>query len=306
MSGTRPFDRRALLASGAAAALLAASGVSAASLPRQGGRLRMALSGGARDDVFDPRRLGVYGPSQKSGLFLQVAMVGAIFETLTEIASDGTLRGELATSWRSNAEAVIWDFDLREDVRFHNGAPFTSGDLVLLESFANISHVLHNVDRILPLSRHSVRFTLWEPDPQFPFVLANPQLAILPERDLMHAVENGIGTGPYRLRKFDAGRHLIADRVERHYKEGRAAWFDSVELVGIASDAVRAEALRTQMVDVADLSHAADLPDTSRITLLPEEGFMSCAVDKGVALPAQIGGNWPMDNLRAPQRWWMA
>ncbi|MEM6342089.1 MAG: peptide ABC transporter substrate-binding protein, partial [Pseudomonadota bacterium] len=84
------LDRRALFASGAAAAVLAATGISAA--PKRGGRLRAALSGAARTDSWaDPA----------SGLFMRVAGQGILFDTLTEIAADGTLRSELARSWTS-------------------------------------------------------------------------------------------------------------------------------------------------------------------------------------------------------------
>lgn len=300
------IDRRALFASGAAAALLAASGVSAASLPQTGGRLRMALSGARRDDVFDPRRQGPDGGQQRSGLFMQVAMVGVLFETLTEIAADGTLRGELATDWQSNADATSWEFTLRSDVTFHNGRQFTADDLVLFQPFAHPDHVLDTVETVTPIEPHRVRFDLHTADAHLPFKLANPQLCVLPAENTLIAIENGIGTGPYRLRKFDAGRHLIADRLDRHYKDGRAAWFDSVEIVGIASDEVRAEALRDKYVDVADLTHLGDLGDLEALTAVPRDGFMSCVVDDAIALPNHIGEAWPLDNLRAPQRWWMA
>ena len=45
------IDRRLLFTSGAAAALLAATGVSAQAAPRRGGRLRAALSGASRADT---------------------------------------------------------------------------------------------------------------------------------------------------------------------------------------------------------------------------------------------------------------
>ena len=300
------IDRRALFASGAAAALLAASGVSAGSLPRRGGRLRMALSGASREDVFDPRAFGSFAESHSSGLFMQVAMAGVLFETLTEVAADGTLRGELATAWRSNEDATMWEFSLREDVSFHNGAPFTSADVTRLAIHANAHEILDTVERVVVAGEHKVRFDLHTADRHLPFKLANPQLCILPHADVDIAMQQGIGTGPYRLRKFDAGRHLIADRVDRHHKDGQAAWFDVVELVGIASDEVRAEALRDHYVDVADLTHMADVGDVEGLTALPRDGFMNCAVDNCVALPSQIGEAWPLDNLRAPQRWWMA
>ena len=78
------------------------------------------------------------------------------------------------------------------------------------------------------------------------------------------------------------------------------------ELVALSADAVRAEALREHLVDVADLTHAADLGDVSGITMLPEEHFMTTAVDHCVCVPRQVGSRWPLDNLRAAERWWMA
>ncbi len=41
---------------------------------------------------------------QGDGLFMQVARQGLIFDTLTEIAADGTLRGELATAWQGSED----------------------------------------------------------------------------------------------------------------------------------------------------------------------------------------------------------
>ena len=85
------MDRRALFARAAAAALLAATGVSPRRARNAGGRLRMALSGAARSDTW----------VQGDGLFMQVARQGLVFDTLTEVAADGTLRGELATGWQA-------------------------------------------------------------------------------------------------------------------------------------------------------------------------------------------------------------
>ena len=50
------LDRRRLLTSGAAAAVFAASGLSASALPKRGGLLRAALSGASRSDGWDARR----------------------------------------------------------------------------------------------------------------------------------------------------------------------------------------------------------------------------------------------------------
>ncbi len=291
------IDRRALFASGAAAALLAATGVSAQSVPRRGGRLRAALSGALRSDRFDSR--------QEHGLFMDVAMVGTVFDTLTEIAADGTLRGELATNWTVTADARTWVFDLREEVMFHDGAPFTARD-VAASLALHKDTVLIDAEDIKPLSDGRLRVVLKASDPDFPYRLSDPRLIIYPEGNMAAAIAQGIGTGLYRVHKFEAGRQMIGKRVEFHYKDGLSGWFDEVELVALSADAVRAEALRDHYVDVADLTHTADLGEANGITMLPEEHFMTTAVDERIAVPLQIGSRWPLDNLRAAERWWIA
>lgn len=274
----RPLDRRALFATGAAAALLAATGVCAGPLPHRGGKLRLALSGARRDDDW----------VQGDGLFMQVARAGLVYETLTEIAADGTLRGELATGWQSSGDALRWRFDLREGVTFHDGAPFTAADVV--HSLAALGDVRATVP-------HRVEITLNAPDPALPFALATAAHVIRPA----HAPDAGIGTGLYQLRRFAAGQQVIADRVARHHKDGQAGWFDTVELVSVPSASVRAQALAEYLVDGADLTDAAALTGLDDIAV-----FDGHAVLRSVVMPPAIGRNAPLDNLRAAQRWWMA
>lgn len=281
----KTLDRRALFASGAAAALLAATGVSASGGPRRGGRLRIALSGASRDDTW----------LRGDGLFMQVARQGVVFDTLTEIAADGTLRGELATAWTSSVDAREWCFDLRSGVTFHDGRAFTADDVVASAAgFAG-----GEVKAIDPLQ---VLFTLQEPDPILPIRFAQPEYFIRSA----HAPQSGIGTGLYRVTKFDAGRQLIGTRVENHYKDGTAGWFDQVELVSLPAAEVRAEALRDRLVDVADLDTASDLASASDIVLLPNAHAMTHAVWRDIGVPTRLGSDYPMDNLRAPERWWQA
>lgn len=297
MTSRRQIDRRALFASGAAAALLAATGVSAQANPARGGRLRAALSGAKRTDRFDS--------TVDQGLFMQVAMAGAVFDTLTEIAADGTLRGELATGWHGTPDATVWTMDLRAGVFFHDGAPFTSDD-VLASFELHRDMVLSDVEEMSRLSAHRLQVVLSSGDSDFPYRLTDPRLVVYPAANMSAAMQDGIGTGLYRVRKFQPGRHMLARRVESHYKDGMSGWFDEIELVGLSADAVRAEALRENYVDVADLTHTADLGDLTRMTMLPQENFMTAVVDHGIAVPAQIGTKWPLDNLRAAERWWKA
>ena len=279
------IDRRALFSSAAAAALLAATGVGAAGAPQRGGRLRLALSGAARSD--DWRR--------GDGLFMEVARVGLIFDCLTEVAADGTLQPELARQWQADTEGRLWRFDLRKGVTFHDGAPLTATDVV--SSLAGL--IQGDVSAEGP---DRVRIELDLPMPSLPLVLAQPDYVIRPA----HAPETGIGTGLYAVKSFDPGQRLIATRVAQHYKDGRAGWFDEVELTSIPSEAVRSQALRESLVDGADLTDGALLADLTELTVKPDRERPAYALLSEVAQPVQISHLRPLDNLRAAERWWFA
>ncbi|WP_299139728.1 ABC transporter substrate-binding protein [uncultured Tateyamaria sp.] len=253
------IDRRALFASGAAAALLAATGASA--LPQRGGRLRAALS----PDLFD------------------MAVNATVFDNLTEIAADGTMRGELATDWSSDADARVWHFTLRDDVTFHDGTLFDA---------SAVTGLMNGVEM---LDARTVRITLDTPNPSLPYLLAQPGFEI----------RNATGTGLYEVQKLHAGRHFIGTRVDNHWKQG-AGWFDSIEFVQFGADHVRAEALRDGLVDVADVVALDDYADPRDYMKLPGDHAPTHIASRTVAVPVTVGKSWPLDNLRMAERWWMA
>ena len=285
MSGRNSLlDRRALFTTGAAAALLAATGASAGEPPRRGGRLRLALSGATREDTW------VHG----DGLFIQVARQGMIFDTLTEVAGNGILKGELATGWQASEGARQWRFDLRPDVRFHDGSPLTARDVV-----ASLQSLLPQTEISAQGALH-VQITLPLANPGLPLLLSEPRYVIRPA----HAPEAGIGTGLYRLRRFSAGRQVLAERVESHYKDGTAGWFDTVELVSIPAQEVRAQALSERLVDAADLPARPRYRDRGDVTLQTDSAGGISALSGDLRQPPNPGRQAPMDNLRAPERWW--
>lgn len=229
------LSRRRLLGSSIAAGVLAAAGVPAQARARRGGGLRLALGGALASDSWDMRR--------QAGAFMTLAGAGLVFDTLTEIAADGTLTGELAESWTASADARVWTVNLRRGVRFHDGAGFGPEDVIA-------SLALHRdkgsaawplVDPIRDIRRagaHGLRIELAEANADFPYLLSDPRLLIYPAGRIETAMRQGIGTGLYRVEAFEPGVRLLARRVEGHYKDGRAGWFDEVEL--IAEEAVEA------------------------------------------------------------------
>ncbi len=264
------LDRRALFTSGAAAALLAATGVSLDAAPRPGGRLRLAVP--RADDRFD------------------AAVRGAVFDTLTDVGADGVLRPELAVGWDSDASARDWVLRLRPDVTFHDGAAFTAD---------HAAAALQDLPgaQLAAADAHVLQVRLDAPNPQLPYDLADPARAIT--RDGL------IGTGPYQMHSYRPGRHFVGHRVQPHYKDGQAGWFDAVEIVVIPDADVRAEAVRDGFVDVADLPKAATLGDLAQLRLHPDPARATLAARQSVGMPRRIGQRAPLDDGRIAQRWWM-
>ena len=249
-------DRRKLLTTGLAAGLLAASGLSITARPQVGGRFRAALPGASLGDSWDARK--------GFGLFMAAAGQGAVFDNLTEVAADGSLRGELATGWHASRDAKTWIFDLRSGVKFHNGATFDSASVIesiRLHMDAGERgagwHLVSNIDTIKANSPTQVQFSLHAGNADFPYLLSDRHLIVYPAGNIAEAMRQGIGTGLYRVAKFDAGQRFVGWRVSGHYKDGTAGWFDQVEFLSLDDASQRLAALQSGRVDaVAEINPA--------------------------------------------------
>ncbi|MGR3615495.1 MAG: ABC transporter substrate-binding protein [Paracoccaceae bacterium] len=276
------IDRRALFTSGAAAAVLAATGASVDAAPRRGGVLRLAL----------PRQDGL----------LEMLVRGAVYETLTEIGPDGVLKPELATSWRSSPDARVWHFDIRAGVQFHDGSELMPEDVS-----ASIKAHKFPVEilGIRVVEDRTVMLELSEPNSDLPYLLADPTFFIAQGGSVETPLDNANGTGLYRVTGFQDGRQFRAERVASHYKDGHAGWVDQIEAIVIPDAGVRAEALREGYVDVAALPDVQGLINRGEFTFYPSDKDTDLAVGKRAGMPKRIGIRSPLDDGRISERWWV-
>lgn len=288
VSLSRTTDRRKLLTTGLAAGLFAASGVSIASRPRVGGRLRAALPGAAMTDSWDARK--------GFGLFMAAAGQGAVFDCLTEVAADGTLRGELATGWEASRDAKLWVFDLRRDVRFHDGTPFDAASVVetvRLHLSAGPSgaawQIVENIDSVRASGPNQVQFHLKTGNADFPYLLSDRHMILYPAGKIAEAMRDGIGTGVYRVARFEPGERFLGWRMADHYRDGAAGWFDQIEFLAVENAAERQGLLTSGRVDVAaqvDPFLAEILSTMPEFTLSSIPGNQHVVLNAGQAEPA--------------------
>lgn len=240
------ISRRGLIKTGVAAGVLGLTGMPLRAQTR-GGKLTAGLSGANTSDSWDART--------HSDLFMIACAQGAVFDSLTEVAADGSLKGELAESWESD-DAITWVFNLRQGVTFHNGKSFGADDVIESlqmhvgeDSKSAAKPIVENVAEMNKLGDYQVELVLNAANADFPYLMSDYHLLMYPAGQIDEAIQNGIGTGLYEAQSFDPGVRMVATRVADHYKGDSAGFFDEIEFIAINDNTARMNALLTGQVD---------------------------------------------------------
>ncbi len=174
--------------------------------PHYGGTLRIEIEGDPwqRPDGL-PRRL--------------------VFDGLTTLGADGSVRPALATEWESENNDHRWQFRLRPGVHFHDGSPLTS--------VAVVASLTASCTRGCPWTAvravgSSVVFIGESSMPNLPGQLAGGDFLI----SLTHTADGktptgAIGTGPFQLTGFNNGVLTLVENDANW--EGRP-FLDSIEI----------------------------------------------------------------------------
>lgn len=147
-------------------------------------------------------------------------MYYAVFDGLTRIASDGSIEPGLAESWTANETMDVWEFTIRDGVKFHDGTDLQLSDIVytyekILASETSTNRVaIAMVDTVEAVDEQTIRFTLKNPFSAWLSQVGT--IGIVPEADYEakgeQFADDPVGTGPYR---FVAWNHGVDYRVER-------------------------------------------------------------------------------------------
>ena len=249
------FTRRDFLKQTSALSIISSTGLlitpsSFAQTPKRGGRLRVGLGHGQTTDSIDPGKIGTNG-------FLGVINY-AKHNHLADVNDEGVLSPELAESWESDKNLTEWIFNLKKDVVFHNGKTMTADDVVASINYHRDENsssaarpLLSNIEDIKADGANTVRFILKAGNADFPYIISDQHLMILPSTDGKTDWENWHGTGPFILKEFKPGVRAFFIRNPDYFKQGQP-YFDEMELLTIADSTARTNALITGDVDLID------------------------------------------------------
>lgn len=231
------------------AAMLGPMAGPAAAQPKSGGTARFGIAAGSTADSLDP---GSY-----EQVFVQVHSQARNAQ-LTEIASDGSLVGEIAESWEASPDAAEWTFKLRDGIEFHDGRTLTAEDVVASinyhrgeDSTSAAKPIVDPIAEMRADGANVVVITLTDGNADFPILMSDYHLPILPSEEGEIDPLTTIGCGGYVHQSWEPGVRASLTRNPNYFKEN-AAFFDGIELLSIIDSAARQNALVSDEVDVID------------------------------------------------------
>ena len=220
-----------------------------------------------------------------------------VFDSLTQVAADGTAKPYLAQAVTPNADKTVWTITLRPNVTFHDGSPLTAN--VLVANFQALRQSPLTAQAVTPVTSVSatgpleVTINCNEPLVAFPHYLATQvgyvvALAQLEKNDTQHP----IGTGPFSFESWEPNDHFSVKRNPNYWRSG-LPYLDGITFRPIVQDNSREASLRSGTIDlmvtrdpgaIRDLGHdtayqqIADLHRTAGQTDM-DFIILNCAAD---------------------------
>ncbi|MBM3363205.1 MAG: ABC transporter substrate-binding protein [Betaproteobacteria bacterium] len=208
---------------------------------------------------------------------LQLSITNNVYEALVGVSKDLKFEPALATAWRQSSP-VVWRFELRRNVRFHDGTPFTADDVVFSLGRASgegsdMRSNTNDIKEVRKVDNYTVEIETRSPFPILPNVLST--VYILSKKwcednqatrpvDRRKGLENAAsfranGTGPF----------VLAERqpnVKTTFKINPNYWgkvegnVTEVVFTPIANDSTRVAALLSGEIDIMEPVPVQDVP----------------------------------------------
>ena len=195
-----------------------------------------------------------------------------VWDTLFGVDANLDPKPQMVEGWDVSPDKLTWIFKLREGLRFHDGAPVLSRDVVASLARWMVrdtmgQRIKARLDAMEAPDDRTVRLRLNKPFPKMLFALgkSNPPMAeIMPERiaktDPFQLITEYVGSGPMAFKKDEwvPGSKAVFERFAGYQPRaeagewlsgGKRMMFDRIEWLILPDDATKAAALQNGEVD---------------------------------------------------------
>ncbi len=171
----------------------------------------------------------VLDPTQNAAAAIDVIFAVNVYESLTRIGEDGTVKPGLATSWTVGEDGKAYTFKLPKGVVFDNGEKLTSETVKWSFDRAGAATSTN------PTKRHFANIAAVEtPDPEtvilrlkspsslFLSYMASGSAAIYDPKSAENNKATPVGTGPYKFKQWVKGDRVVLEKSPTHRDQGKA------------------------------------------------------------------------------------
>lgn len=205
---------------------------------------------------------------------------GKIYESLLRYDFDLKPLPGLAQSWDVSPDRLTYTFKLYPNITFHDGTPLTADDVIfsvtklLVETHARARGIFTRIESAKAPDPLTVVFKLKAPFPAFLGAFDCTTAPILPKHiyegtDFRKnpANDKAIGCGPFKLKEWVRGSHVLLVRHEGYYRPGEPH-LDEIIYRVIPDAASRSVALEQGTVQLTQWSDIEPF-DVKRLSALP-------------------------------------
>jgi len=182
-----------------------------------------------------------------------------VYETLVTYNDKLVPEPVLATSWEWNTDQTQLTFNLRKNVQFHDGKPFTSKDVEWSiqkvadpdTGAAQLQQAASWITNIALPDDNTIVLTLDKPRPTFMDLFNLMNIADQAAVEGPDAATTANGTGPFTFAKWQPGIQVTLMKNENYWDPSRPK-VDEVDIVVVPDTETLLVQLQTGAVDVAE------------------------------------------------------
>lgn len=170
--------------------------------------------------VLEPPNLD---PTGGAAAAIDEVVYANLFEGLTRIAPDGSVKPGLAERWETD-DAKTYVFHLRPGVSFHDGSAFDAQDVVFSLDRARAPDstnaqkaLFEGIETVEAIDPQTVRITLKAPDGALPFKLAWGDAVMVDQASIKDIATRPIGTGPFKFAEWKQGDHITLTAFDGYW-----------------------------------------------------------------------------------------
>jgi len=221
-----------------------------------------------------------------SAASLEILMLVNVYEPLLWYNAPGSAEQftpALATSWSVSDDGLSWTFNLRKNVKFHDGEAFNAAAAKAsfdrtIELGKGLAYIWGNVESVTAAGEHTLVIKTKSPQPidliassQYAAYMYSPK-AGKAGADWFNA-GNAAGTGPYAVRQWDKAQQVVLEQNPDYWGGWNDSNFKRVILKVVTENSTQLQMLKGGEADFISLA-PADLMDS----LNQEEGLSAYTI----------------------------